>query len=681
MHARRDNVIDEYHGWRVADPYRWLEDAKSAETQQWIAEQNDATQSFVGGPLRDSLREQLTEIWDYTKYGVPEEADGRYFYTRQEGLQNQPVLCMQQGLDAEPEVIVDPNTLREDGTVALTGFECSRDGRHVACVVSQSGSDWQTIRVYDADARRELPERLDWCKFTGIAWHPDGGGFYYTRFPEVDADALYGAANRHQKVFFHSLETAQSEDALVYERPDAPDLMFDPHVSNDGRYIYLLITEGTDPRTRVYVREIDSAEPFARVLDAYDAMYIPVGNDGPLIYVHTDRDGPRGRIVAIDIEKPEPLHWRELISERTDVIDSVRIVGGQFVIVYQQDAHHRVEFFHLDGLPAGQIGLPTVGSVLGHSGKPESSELLFGFTSFLYPSQPFRYDLATGTLSAFQTVDAPFDLSKYETRQVFFHSKDGTRVPLFLTHKRGIALDGSHPTLLYGYGGFNISLTPEFSVSRLAWLEHGGVYAVANLRGGSEYGEEWHKDGMLHRKQNVFDDFIAAAEWLIDQGYTRSSRLGIMGGSNGGLLVAACMLQRPDLYGAVVCQVPVTDMLRYHKFTAGRFWTSEYGNAETSVEAFRTVYAYSPLHNVRLGAVYPPVLITTGDTDDRVVPMHAMKFTATLQAAAVEGANPILLRVETSAGHGAGKPASKVIAEAADLYAFLLMALNRAESV
>ncbi|MHB1684110.1 MAG: prolyl oligopeptidase family serine peptidase [Bacilli bacterium] len=681
MDARRDNVIDEYHGWRVADPYRWLEDAKSAETQQWIAAQNDATQSFVGGPLRDSLQERLTEIWNYTKYGVPEEAGGRYFYTRQEGLQNQPVLCMQQGLDAEPEVIVDPNTLREDGTAALTGFECSRDGRRVACVVSQSGSDWQTIHVYDADARKELPERLDWCKFTGISWHPDGGGFYYTRFPEVDADALYGEANRYQKVFFHSLETAQAEDALVYERPDAPDLMFDPHVSDDGRYVYLIVTEGTDPRTRVYVREIDSAEPFLRVLDAYDAMYIPVGNDGPLFYVHTDRDGPRGRIVAVDIQKPEPLHWRELIPERSDVIDSVRIVGGQFVIVYQQDAHHLVQFFHLDGHPAGEIRLPAVGSVLGHSGKPESNELLFGFTSFLYPSQPFRYDLATATLSAFQTVDASYDLSKYETRQVFFHSKDGTRAPLFLTHKRGIALDGSHPTLLYGYGGFNISLTPEFSVSRLAWLERGGVYAVANLRGGSEYGEEWHKDGMLHRKQNVFDDFIAAAEWLIDQGYTRSSRLGIMGGSNGGLLVAACMLQRPDLYGAVVCQVPVTDMLRYHKFTAGRFWTSEYGNAETSREAFRTVYAYSPLHNVRLGAVYPPILITTGDTDDRVVPLHAMKFTATLQAAAAQGANPILLRVETSAGHGVGKPASKVIAEAADLYAFLLTVLDRAESV
>ncbi len=670
MKIRRDGTMDEYHGWRVADPFRWLEDTQSEDTRQWVAGQTAATEARLDTPLREELRARLSDMWNYDKYGVPEEFGGRYFFTRQSGLQNQPVLCMQEGLDGSPEELVDPNILRADGAAALTCVTSSRDGRYVAYCLSESGSDWQTVHVYDVDERRSLPDVLNWCKFTRPAWHPDASGFYYARFPAVEEQDQYAELNRHHLVYFHTLGQAQEQDRLIHERPDAPDLTFSPHVTSDGEYLYLIVTDGTDPRTRVHIRALAEDGPFARTLDGYDAMYIPIGNDGPIFYVHTDHGAPRGRLVAIDIRQPGPEHWREVIGEQSDVLESALIVADRLVVVYMHDAHHLLRLFHKDGQPAGDVPLPAIGSIVAASGEPDGTDLFLGFTSFFHPLQPLRYHVPTGELTAFQAAATPFDVSRYETTQVFYPSADGTLIPMFLTHRKGISADGTHRAMLYGYGGFNISLTPSFSLSRLLWLERGGIYAVANLRGGNEYGEAWHKAGMMHNKQTVFDDFIAAAQWLVAAGYTTSRRLAVNGGSNGGLLVAACMLQRPDLFGAVVSQVPVTDMLRFHRFTAGRFWTSEYGNAEADAADFRTLYAYSPLHNVRVGAVYPPILITTGDTDDRVVPAHSYKFTATLQYAA-HSSQTVLLRVETNAGHGAGKPTAKQIAEIVDVHAFL----------
>ncbi|MEE9269831.1 MAG: prolyl oligopeptidase family serine peptidase, partial [Candidatus Krumholzibacteria bacterium] len=581
----------------------------------------------------------------------------------------QSVLYMQTSLDGEASVVLDPNKLSEDGTAALRARTYSRDGKFLAYGVTQSGSDWQEIKIRNVDTGEDHSESLKWCKFTGIAWKKDNSGFFYNRLPEPGSVSEENQ-NNYVRVYWHTLGTPQSEDRLVYEDKQDKELGFYPYATDDGRYLVLYVYHGTDPRNGIYLREMDSDGEFMKLLQVDEAKFDAIDNIGTTFYFETDLDAPRGRVIAIDIKKPDRKHWREVVGETEDVIDFASMINDEFVIAYMHDAHHKLNIYRKDGRFHREIEMPTIGSVGGLSGERKDKEMFFSFTSFLYPTTSFRYDFKKNKVSVFRQPEINFDATPFETKQVFFHSKDGTRVPMFLTYKKGLKLNGNNPTLLYGYGGFNISLTPRFSITRLVWMENGGVYALANLRGGDEYGEEWHQAGMLEKKQNVFDDFIAAAEWLVANKYTSTERLAIEGGSNGGLLVAACMLQRPDLFGASICRVPVTDMLRYHRFTVGRYWVPEYGNAVENPEHFKFLYAYSPLHNVKKGVAYPPMLITTADTDDRVVPSHAKKFAATVQAADA-GENPILIRIETKAGHGAGKPTTKRIEEAADIYAFL----------
>ncbi|MCL6452253.1 MAG: prolyl oligopeptidase family serine peptidase [Alicyclobacillus sp.] len=668
--SQAEVVVENYHGVWVADPFRWLEDPLSERTRAWTDEQNTAARAVLDAiPARAAIEARLKQLWNHTQLGAHVRRGDRLFFLRKDGLQNQPCLYVE-APSGEVRTLVDPNRLRADGTAALTAFSPNDDGTKVAYAIAQSGSDWQTIHVVDVETGATEPDEISWCKFTNAAWLPDGSGFFYTRFPEPDtsrvADQSQGA-----RVHFHRLGAPQSDDALVYHRPDAPALGFHPEVSEDGRYLFLHVTHGTDAETRLYVRPLGSDGDFQRLLDKADAMYRLVGTVGDDLFVLTDFGAPNRRVVKFHVDRPEPEHWVEVVPECEHTLSFCAMAGGKLLVCYLQDAAHRVHLLPSDGhgtpIP---IELPALGTLTTLSARSTDNRVLFGLTSFLFPNQIFELDVEAGLVRPFRTVEMDFPVDAYETVQVFYPSKDGTRVPMFLTHRKGLALDGNNPVLLTGYGGFNLPTTPQFSPSVLYWLEQGGVYASANMRGGSEYGQAWHRAGMLEQKQNVFDDFHAAAEWLVARGYTRPGRLATRGGSNGGLLVAATMLQRPELYGAVICQVPVIDMLRYHRFTVGRYWVGEYGNAEENAEHFRFLYSYSPLHNVVYGRVYPPILITTADSDDRVVPSHAKKFYATLQAAS-PGVNPILLRVESGAGHGLGKPTSKLIAEQADIYAFI----------
>jgi prolyl oligopeptidase len=673
--ARRDDVVDDYHGTPVADPYRWLEDPASDETRRWVEAQNRLTRSYIDAfPGRPRLHERLTELWNYPKYGLPLKHGGRYFYSRNDGLQNQAVVYRADSLEGEPQVLLDPNGLSDDGTAALTNEAYSDDGTLLAYGISLHGSDRQEIRIRDVDSGEDYDDIICWARFAGIAWRKDNSGFFYNRFPEPDTVPKEDE-NNFAQIYWHRLDTPQSDDELVFEMPERKEQGFFPFMTEDGAWLGVFSYVGTDPRNGFYVRPADDDGEFQCVVDVEEAMFRPVGNIGSVFYVHTDLDAPRGRVVAIDVTRPERENWREILPQQDDVINGVAIIADHLVVQFMHNAHELVRLHDLEGTPLQDLELPTMGSIGGISGRQKDDEMFFLFTSFVYPSVIYRYDFATGKSRPLRESQIRFDGSAYETRQVFYTSQDGTRVSMFLTHRKGLEPDGDHPTLLYGYGGFNIPLTPAFSVSRLLWLEAGGIYAVANLRGGSEYGEEWHRDGMLEKKQNVFDDFIAAGEWLVEQGYTRPERLAINGGSNGGLLVTACLLQRPDLFGAAVAQVPVTDMLRYHRWTVGRYWVPEYGNAETDAELFPILHGYSPLHNVKEGVAYPSTLLATADTDDRVVPAHAKKFAATLQRADA-GQNPILLRVETKAGHGAGKPTTKLIDEAVDIHAFLFQTLG-----
>jgi prolyl oligopeptidase len=668
--ARRDDVVDDYHGVPVADPYRWLEDPSSPDTIAWSEAENALTRPFLDDfPAREGIIRRVTALTDYPKYGLPVRKGEGYFITYNPGLENQPVLYRMERLDGPRAVVIDPNTLSPDGTVAIEGLFYSEDGALAAYSLSSAGSDWQEIRIRDVETGADHAETIRWCKFTNVAWRKDNSGFYYSRYPDP-AGRPEAEQVTDMKVYWHALGTSQPEDRLVYERPDASELGFLPSVTKDGRYLVLHVWHGTDRRNRFYYREEGSEEDFVRLLDEQDAGYDFLGNDGSLFYFKTDLDAPRGRVVAIGVAQPDRANWRELVPERDAVLSHAAMVNDQLVLVYERDAHHQLEIHELDGSFVREIELPTFGSIVGLSGEREDRELFLAFTSFLRPPSVYRYDFAGDTLSLLYSADVDLDHERYETRQVFYRSKDGTRVPMFITHRKGLALDGRNPAIVYGYGGFKISLLPAYSELIAHWVEHGGVYAVANLRGGNEYGEQWHEAAMLERKQNVFDDFIAAGEWLVANRYTSPSRLASYGGSNGGLLVAACMLQRPDLYGAVLCAVPVTDMLRFHKFTVGRYWVVEYGNAEESPEQFRFLYAYSPLHNVKQGVAYPATLILTADTDDRVVPAHAKKFAATLQAAG-GGDAPILLRLEPKAGHGHGKPVYKRRDEISDCLTFL----------
>lgn len=669
--AHKVDVVENYHGTLVADPYRWLEDPHSPETKAWVKGQNKATRAFIDEFTgREAIRQRLTELWDYPKYLVPRKFGTRYFFQKNDGLQNQAVLYMQESLNGEPVLVLDPNKLSDDGTVAMTDFFIAKDASTMAYSVAESGSDWQQIRIRDINSGLDHADVIRWCKFTNVAWTPDCKGFFYTRFPNP-ITVSPEEQSYNSKVYYHRLGTDQSEDQLVYERPDFKQLGFHARITEDEKYLVLSVWHGTDPENRVYYRELASEGPFVRLLDDADASYDFVGNVGEHFYFLTDYQAPKGRVVSIDVTNPERENWQEVIPEQADVLASVSAIGGHLVTIYMHHAHHVVQLFTLAGNWACALDLPGIGSVNGLSGKQNDKEMFLSFTSYLYPATLFRYDFTTHELVLFRQAEFRFTPEGYETTQIFFASKDGTQVPLFINFKKGLKLNSDNPTILYGYGGFNISMTPAFSPTQIAWMEMGGVYAVACMRGGSEYGEDWHRAGMLENKQNVFDDFIAAAEWLIANDYTSNKKLSIMGGSNGGLLVAACMVQRPDLYGAVICRVPVIDMLRYHKFTVGRYWVGEYGNAEATPEQFKFMFAYSPLHNVKPRVEYPATLIMTADTDDRVVPAHAMKFAATLQEV-YTGPNPIITRVEMKAGHGAGKPTSKLIDETTDIYSFLL---------
>jgi len=680
--ARKSDVVDDYHGTKVADPYRWLEDPDSPESRSWIEAENRLTNAYLADiPARGRIRDRLTKLWNYPKFGAPFRKAGRYFFFKNDGLQNQSVLYKQASLSANPETLLDPNLLSEDGTVALSSLAVSDDGRLLAYGTAASGSDWEEFRVRDVATGQDRPDHLKWIKFSGASWTKDGAGFFYSRYPEPTEKALTDV-NRFQKLYYHRLGTDQAEDVLVYERPDQPDWGMNAEVTDDGRYAILNVWLGTDRRNRVYYRDLKSAKrptvkgDVVRLLDDFDASYAFVGSDGSVFYFLTDLDAPRKRVIAIDTRHPERGRWREVIPQGPDVLEGVQIIHDTFVANYMHDAASRLRLFALDGRMLKDLELPTLGSIGSITGERKDDEMFYAFTSFLYPTTIFRYDFRSGTTSVFKAPAIDFDPSGYETKQVFYTSKDGTRVPMFITHKKGLALDGTNPTLLYGYGGFNISLTPSFSVGTLVWLEMGGVYAQPNLRGGGEYGEEWHQAGMLDRKQNVFDDFIAAAEYLVAQRYTSSQKLAIAGGSNGGLLVGAALTQRPELFGAALPAVGVMDMLRFHKFTIGWAWVTDYGSAD-SASQFPYLYKYSPLHNIRAGTKYPATLVTTADHDDRVVPGHSFKFTATLQAAQA-GPEPVLIEIETKAGHGAGKPTSKIIEEQADRFAFLVRNLGMA---
>ena len=678
--AKTVDVVDDYHGTRVADPYRWLEDVDAEDTKAWVEAQNCLAYGFLEKiPERKAIEARLTKVWDYPKFGVPYKEGGRYFFSKNDGLQNQSVLYTMRALADAPAVLLDPNTLSEDGTVALSATAVSPDGKYLAYATSASGSDWQEFHVRDIATGKDLPDHVRWVKFSGASWTKDGKGFFYSRYDEPAGNALQ-SVNKNQKLYYHVVGTDQVQDRLIFEQPEHPDRGVGAGVSEDGRYAVLVVWLGTDRRNRIYYKDLGDPmapnldAPVVKLLDEFDAGYNPIGNDGPVLYLWTDLDAPRGRLIAIDTRRPERSAWRTIIRQGKDVLTGVSLINGMFVAEYLEDAHSALRLFAKDGTPRGDIALPTLGSVGGISGKPDDAEMFFAFTSHLYPTTIYRRDMASGVTEVFQSPTLDFDVSAYETRQVFYTSRDGTRVPMFITHKKGIPRDGSNPTYLYAYGGFNISLTPGFSPAVLPWLEMGGVYAVPNLRGGAEYGEEWHEAGMHEKKQNVFDDFVAAAEYLIAEKYTSTPKLAIAGGSNGGLLVGAVMTQRPDLFGAALPAVGVMDMLRFHKFTIGWAWVTEYGSAD-SVHQFPYLYKYSPYHNLKPGTAYPATMVTTADHDDRVVPGHSFKFGARLQAAQA-GPAPVLIRIETKAGHGAGKPTSKIIEEQADQWAFLVEVLG-----
>jgi prolyl oligopeptidase len=673
--ARKGDQVDDYHGVKVADPYRWLEDLDSEETRQWVEAENNLTFGFLNAiPQRAAIRERLTKLWNFEKYGVPFKEGNRYFYTRNSGLQNQSVLYTVTSLDAQPQMILDPNTLSADGTVAVSGLQVSPDGKLLAYSLSASGSDWQEWKVRDVETSKDLSDHLKWVKFSGVSWTKDGKGFFYNRYDEPKADALKGV-NYFQKVYYHKLGTAQAEDVLVYERPDQKDWLFGGSVTEDGNYLIVTIFQGTDVKNRVYFKDLKAKDaPVVKLLDDFDAAYTFVGNEGSRFWFQTDQQAPRGKLIEIDVTKPERANWKVVVPESKETLQATSYVNHKFVLNYLKDAYTQVKIYDTAGKFLNDVAFPGIGTADGFGGKPTDKETFYAFTGFTMPTTIYRYDFTTGKSTIFRQPKVEFNPNDFETKQVFYTSKDGTKVPMFITHKKGLKLDGNNPTYLYGYGGFNISLTPAFSVGNLVWMEMGGVYAQPNLRGGGEYGEDWHQGGMKLKKQNVFDDFIAAAEWLIANKYTSTPKLSIGGGSNGGLLVGAALTQRPDLFGAAIPAVGVMDMLRFQKFTIGWAWVSDYGSSDNA-DDFKALYAYSPLHNIKSETSYPPTMITTADHDDRVWPGHSFKFAAALQAAQ-GGEAPILIRIETKAGHGAGKPTAKVIEEIADRWAFLVRTLN-----
>jgi prolyl oligopeptidase len=679
--TKKVDQVDDYHGTKVADPYRWLEiDVReSKEVADWVDAQNKVTTQFLESiPERAAINKRITDLWNYERIGAPSKNGGKYFFQKNDGLQNQNVIYVSDTLDGTPRMLLDPNTLSKDGTVALAqgGFIVSHTAKYVAIGLAESGSDWQNWKVLDVATGKMLADDLKWVKFSSASWSADDTGFYYSRFPEPEKGAAFQSLNVNQKLYYHKLGTPQSEDQLVHALPDHPTWTISGQVTEDGKYLVISIGDGTTSR-KVRLAYKDLSDPAGKVVDLvanHDQKFFFIDDVGTTLYFRTDYKAKKNQVIAIDITKPEPANWKTVIPETKDTLEFANLMGDTWICSYLQDAKTAVKLYDLTGKFVRDVELPGIGTAAGFGGKRTDGETFYSFSSFNTPGATYRYDPATGQTRLLKTPKVKFDPAQYEVKQVFYPSKDGTKIPMFITHKKGLTLDGTNPCLLYGYGGFDISLTPAFSVSRLAWMEMGGVLAVANLRGGGEYGEEWHRAGTKDKKQNVFDDFIAAAEYLIKEKYTSTPKLAIQGGSNGGLLVGAVMCQRPDLFGACLPAVGVMDMLRFQKFTAGRYWTDDYGSSEVKAE-FPALYKYSPYHNLKPGTKYPATLVTTADHDDRVVPGHSFKFTAQLQYSQAGNA-PVLARIETKAGHGAGKPTAKLIEEASDQWAFLVKVLE-----
>ena len=667
---------DNYHGNNINDPYRWLENDTASDVIDWVKEENNITQNYLGQiPYRTQIKNRLTEIWDFPKYSSPFKEGDWYYFFKNEGLQNQSILYRQKGLTGEPEVFLDPNQLSNDGTASLASFTFSKDHKLCAVGVAQSGSDWNEIFVMDVATKQKLADKIEWVKFSGATWK--GNGFYYSRYDAPAKGKAFSNANEFMKIYYHKIGTPQSADELVYEDKKHPLRYFNAGITEDERFMFINISEGTNGN-EILIKDLSKNEKgFKTLFKGFENNYSLIDNVGDKILANTDKGAAKYKLIEVDPMNADEKNWKTIIAESSDLLEGASLWGGKLFTTYLKDASTRIYKFNGDGTGKEEIKLLGIGTASGIGGKKDDTETFYTYSSFTNPGEIYKYDLKTGNSELFRKTEVKFDANAFETKQVFYTSKDGTKVPMFLMHKKGLKLDGNNPTMLYGYGGFNISLTPSFSVSRIMFLEQGGVYAIASLRGGGEYGEDWHKAGMLGKKQNVFDDFIAAAEYLISEKYTTSDKLGINGGSNGGLLVGACMTQRPELFKVAIPAVGVLDMLRYHKFTIGWGWAVEYGSSDKK-EDFDWLIKYSPLHNVKQGVKYPATMIMTADHDDRVVPAHSFKFAAELQSKA-DTLNPILIRIDTKAGHGAGKPTTKLIEDAADMWSFVLWNLGVSE--
>jgi len=681
--AHTVDQIDDYFGTKVPDPYRWMEDVDSPEVKTWVDAENLLTRSYIdSAPGREKLHARLMDLTNFERYTAPARRGARYFYTHNEGLQNQNVVFWQEGLTGEPHVLLDPNTMSTDGTVALSGISITDDGRYAAYSIAEAGSDWVKWHVRDVATGKDLPDLVEWSKFSGAAWLKDGSGFFYEGYDapkSADKAEALKAANYFHKVFFHKLGTPQSEDKLAFDRPDDKELNVGASVTDDGRYLVLQSVKGTSPNSDLFIKDLHRPEaPVLKVVTIPDALYSVIDNDATTFWVRTTLNAPNGKVIAIDLGHPEREHWKTIIPESKNKLDDVTMVHDTLIANYIADAQSLIELHSRDGKLIEHLQLPAIGTADGFGGKRHDTETFFQFSNFTTPGTTYRLDMTTRKATLFRQPKLKFDPATFETKQIFYTSKDGTKVPMFLSYKKGLKLDGTNPTLLYGYGGFNISLLPDFAPSHVLWMEMGGVYAQPSLRGGGEYGEAWHQAGTKLKKQNVFDDFIAAAQWLVANKYTSSPKLAISGGSNGGLLVGAVETQRPELFGAALIAVGVMDMLRFDKFTIGWAWKDDYGSPSDNKAEFEAIYRYSPLHNLHSGVPYPPTLIMTADHDDRVFPAHSFKFAAAMQAAigATPDAGPALIRVETRAGHGGGMPLSKRVELAVDQYAFLVNALR-----
>ncbi|HOE05170.1 MAG TPA: prolyl oligopeptidase family serine peptidase [Bacteroidales bacterium] len=662
------DVSDDYFGTKVTDPYRWLENDTAADTEQWVKDQNKVTQSYFDQiPFRKQILERLTKLWDFPKESAPMKKGDKYFLYKNNGLQNQNVLYYKTSLIGEDKELLDPNALSEDGTVSLASTAVSDDGKYLAYAISRGGSDWSEIFVRDIATGKDLADHLEWIKFSGMSWF--GNGFFYSRYPEPQKGSELSGMNMYNKLYYHTIGEPQANDKLIYEDNANPQRSYSAEVTEDQKYLIIYASESTSGNALYYKDLTRENAPVRNIVDGFKNDYGVIGHFDGLFYVYTNDGAPRYKLITIDPKKPDAKYRKDLIAEAEGVLQSVAVFGNRIIATYMEDAHSVIKIYDRSGKYLADLDQKFIGTVSGFSGESTETETFYTITSFTTPATIYKYDIEKNKSELYKNSQIDFDASAYETKQIFYTSKDGTKVPMFIVHKKGIALDGSNPTLLYGYGGFNISLTPFFSVVRLIWLEQGGVLAIPNIRGGGEYGEDWHKAGTLMNKQNVFDDFIAAAEYLIKEKYTSPNRLGIQGGSNGGLLVGAVSNQRPDLFAVALPAVGVMDMLRYHLFTIGRYWATDYGTSADSKEMFEYLYKYSPLHNIKEGVEYPATLVTTADHDDRVVPAHSFKYIATLQAK-YKGQRPMLIRIETKAGHGAGKPTDKIIQEYADVYAF-----------